>query len=405
MKKYPNLLGVSIITFGLSILSIFVLHFGFNIPPIDNSAAVLLSKSQIKTTTQKVFLLGGATNNTNSQLQFLNDIFSSTDGKNWKLISPQNNTTTTKWSPRQNFGYNTVFFQSKLWVIGGAKYSATTAGAIAQDIWSSTDGISWKQEGTLPFLSDEIHPVVFNNKIWVIAGANGALNNSIWSSSNGVQWVRQDTNTIVSGIQDAPWGSKYQFSFTTFKNKMWVLGGISATNSFTYTHDIWSSLDGITWVNEDTDSFVSGIQDAPWDQRQGHNALVFNDKLYILGGTNAGPGNNGYVPVNDIWSSTDGVHWNLVLAHAPWAAHNLNGSSFADVRYYHSSFVLNNNIFLIGGLMPSLSCTISGCTQPSNDVWSSPDGINWTQVTTTGDFIYPRYGFSTVVIPVSDLQI
>ena len=397
MKKYPKLINISIVSLAIIVLIIIILRVGFNIPPTDNSATTVLS--QVKDATQKVFLLGGV--NSVSPYYF-NDVFSSTDGKNWKLISPQNTNSTTKWLPRFNFGYNTVYFNNKIWVIGGVKSSATSAGVIAIDVWSSVDGANWTQEGTLPFVADEIHPVVFNKKIWIIGGANGGLNNSIWYSSNGIQWIHQDTNLTLPGIQDAPWGSKYQFTFTVFKNKMWVLGG--ATGSGLVTNDIWSSIDGLSWIHEDTDSLTSGIQDATWGIREGHTALVLNDKFYILGGANTGPNNNGYVNVDDVWSSIDGIHWTLVLAHAPWAAHQLSGSSFPDVRYYHSSFVLDNKIFLVAGQKPSLSCGTTGCTQPSNDIWSSTDGLNWIQVVTTGDPISPRYGLSTVVIPISSVQ-
>jgi hypothetical protein len=397
MQKNPNLLVVSIVTFGLSILSIFVLRFGFNVPILENSAATVLS--QVKPATQKVFLLGGINS---VSPYYMNDIFSSTDGKNWKLISSQNATTTTKWSPRDDFGYNTVYFNNKIWVIGGLKDPATVGGQIAQDVWSSVDGISWTQEGTLPFIADEIHPVVFNNAIWVIGGANGGLNNPIWYSSNGTQWIHQDTNLTLPGIQDSPWNSKYKFTFTVFKNKMWVLGGQNSISSLD-TNDIWSSVNGTSWVHEDTDSLTSGIQDASWNAREGHTALVFNDKLYILGGANSSSGSTS-VNVDDVWSSVDGIHWTLVLAHAPWAIQQLSGSSFPGVRLYHSSFVLGNKIFLVAGQKPSLSCSTTGCTQPSNDIWSSTDGLNWTQVITTGDPISVRYGHSTVVIPIPSLQ-
>lgn len=49
-------------------------------------------------------------------------------------------------------------------------------------------------------------------------------------------------------------------------------------------------------------------------------------------------------------------------------------------RYYHSCTVFNNKIWLIGGFAPAAGGAVT-------DVWSSPDGVNWTLVTNTAPWI------------------
>lgn len=378
MQKNPNLLAVSIMTFGLSILSIFVLRFGFNVPPLDNSAATVLS--QIKKTTQKVFLLGGFDS---TSPNFLNDVFSSTDGKNWKLISPQDYTTTTKWSPRLHFGSNTVYFNNKIWVIGGGMGSGS---GDEKEVWSSVDGVNWTLMTNNGPDSINHNVVVFNNKIFIL---NAELD-KVSYSSDGINW---------SVPYPAPWGYRAWASAVVFQNKIWVMGGM---DNGIFKNDIWSSSDGLNWTHIDTNLSLKGIQNAPWEARGQHTSLVFNNKIWVLGGCGS---NSGCPNITDIWSSPDGINWTLVLADAPWATHYVsNGTSFPDVIYDHSSFVLNGKMFIVHGESPSLSCGIQGCVSMYGYIWSSSDGINWTKVTPTGDLISPRIGLSTVVIPVSDLQ-
>jgi len=57
---------------------------------------------------------------------------------------------------------------------------------------------------------------------------------------------------------------------------------------------VWGDL-GLDW------SEVTGS--ANWSVRQGHSALAFNGKLWIIGGN--GSGENGVR--NDVWYSTDGA--------------------------------------------------------------------------------------------------
>ena len=78
--------------------------------------------------------------------------------------------------------------------------------------------------------------------------------------------------------------------------------------------------------------------------------------MWIIGGKN-GSGNG----LNDVWSSTDGTTWTEVTSTAAFSP-----------RRDHTSVVLNNKIWVIGGYDGSSFL---------NDVWSSPDGITWTRNT------------------------
>src|SRR5207247_2518077 len=68
----------------------------------------------------------------------------------------------------------------------------------------------------------------------------------------------------------------------------------------------------------------------------------------------------------DVWSSSDGVTWKLVTNNAQFIG-----------RAGHTSVVLNNKIWVVGGLHES---------QFLNDVWLSSDGANWQQAVSTTIF-------------------
>src|SRR5208337_1232019 len=80
--------------------------------------------------------------------------------------------------------------------------------------------------------------VVFNNKMWVIAGYNGGVPlNDIWSSSDGATWTQVTGTTIFP--------ARYQHTSILYNNQMWVIGG---TDNVNFYRDVWSSSDGATWT-------------------------------------------------------------------------------------------------------------------------------------------------------------
>jgi len=95
---------------------------------------------------------------------------------------------------------------------------------------------------------------------------------------------------------------------------------------------------------------------AQFGERGGHSSVVFNDKVWVIGGR---LGNGNTVDTNEVWNSDDGVNWNLVTASANFAP-----------RYSHQSLVFDNKIWVIGGIVG---------TESTKEVWNSEDGINWVQ--------------------------
>jgi hypothetical protein len=251
------------------------------------------------------------------------------------------------FSSRSN--HQIVTFKNRLWIIGGT-YSNGKPG---KDIWSSDDAINWK------LVSDSLKfeggsAVVFRDKLWLI-NAGGKTN---WNSPDGIHWQKVSSNLN--------W-SEYGTCTAVFKNKIWLTGGADVINAYqangelnpdrriVWKNEIWSSLDGVEWKKENTDSCFS--------IRSHHSMAVYDDRLWIFCGQ-SGPNKN------DIWNSTDGLNWKFI-SNAPFRA-----------RHVCETVVFENKLWVIGGfgfddsMFPILL----------DDVWNTSDGKNWKQVTPSSPF-------------------
>lgn len=187
--------------------------------------------------------------------------------------------------------------------------------------------------------------VVFNNKLWVIGGYD-----SMTSSASNEVWYSENNGATWSRQPQVNGGFSARTDHTTvvFNNKLWVIGGFSSNVD---TNDVWSSTDGSNWNKLPKTN--------PFPVRSGHTTLVFDNKLWVIGGRFTG------FFKNDVWNSTDGVNWTKVTDSAPFPE-----------RFDHSSVVFDGKLWVIGG----------SDGQTKNDVWFSSDGSSWAQATPSANF-------------------
>ena len=243
----------------------------------------------------------------------LNDVWSSSDGINWREEVANN--LPNSFPSRTD--HSVTVFKDKIWIIGGGGINS-----ILNDIWSSIDGINWVQEtDDATFSKRSGHTcVVFNNKIWIIAGSNqnGQLLDDVWSSSDGTNWILEADNT--------PFLSRFDHTSVVFNDKIWIIGGYSTDRS----NDVWSSVDGVNWIAQTVN--------AGFSKRRGHSSAVYKDKMWVIGGE----------LLNDIWSSSDGINWKKEIQNASFPG-----------RGNQATTLFDNKIWIAGGWMGSLL----------NDVW------------------------------------
>jgi hypothetical protein len=253
------------------------------------------------------------------------------------------------WQARDSQGE--VVYKDQLWILGGWFDSFVAA---PRDVWSSPDGKSWNlvtREAPWKH-SDLSMSLVFDDRMWFFGGwYNGRMpgheaGGEVWSSDDGAKWQQ--------ATPKAPWGPRLAAAAVVFKAKMWILGG---TDDYYFgdersmKNDVWSSADGKNWT------LVT--PSAPWPARAYHQAVVLNDRIYLLGGGNYVPK---YEARSDVWSSVDGAHWEQVTPEASWHP-----------RLWFSSVVYRDHMWVLGGWSNNPS-------QNWGDVWYSRDGKNWSEL-------------------------
>jgi len=157
-----------------------------------------------------------------------------------------------------------------------------------------------------------------------------------------------DPEEWAQATSSASWLTRRSHTSVVFDNKIWVMGGFRGT----MLNDVWYSSDGITWTQ--------ATSSAGWTARAGHTSVVFDNKMWVIGGG-----------TYDVWYSSDGVTWVQATSSAGWT-----------VRNGHASVVFDNKMWVIGG--------------GTNDVWYSSDGATWTEATSSAGWTGRQY-FPAVV--------
>tara|TARA_R110002033_G_scaffold49190_1_gene95701 strand:- start:519 stop:1649 length:1131 start_codon:yes stop_codon:yes gene_type:complete len=241
-----------------------------NIPAAPVTDAAGFSKRVFHTSVvfnNKTWVIAGSEASSN----YKNDVWSSPDGVLW---------TQTTLAPFSTRGFHTsVVFNDKIWVIGGRQVESNIS-IRKNDVWSSPDGVTWTEVTTsAAFSAREGHTsVVFNDKIWVIAGWSSGNNreNDVWSSSDGMTWTSVTT--------DAAFSKRGAHTSVVFDNKIWVIGG-----EFPFSDsadDVWSSADGLSWSQ--------AIAAADFFRRTSHTSVVSDDKIWLIAGFDG-------THKNDVW--------------------------------------------------------------------------------------------------------
>lgn len=203
------------------------------------------------------------------------------------------------------------------------------------------DGVNWTEATSSAAWSGRLdHTLLnFDNKMWIIGGYQHIPTNERFDE------VYNSTDGVTWNLvtANAAFGGRSNHTALVFDDKMWVIGGHNGTS---YLTDVYYSTDGITWTLA-TSNAAFGI-------RGNHSSVVFDNKMWVIAGYDGGFD-------NDVWYSSDGVTWIEATSNAAF-----NG------RQLHTSVVFDGRMWVIGGETPPNSL---------NDVWYSTDGITWTEAT------------------------
>jgi hypothetical protein len=266
------------------------------------------------------------------------DVWNSEDGKHWELIN-----SSAPWIHSDL--PSSVVFKNKMWMMGGWYNGRLEGHSAGNQVWSSKDGVNWKQAAESASWSPRTAAAVvqFKGKLWILGGTenyyfgdNNSLKNDVWFSSDGKSWK------LATG--NAGWPPRAYHQAAVLNGRIYIFGGGNYVPEYHALNDVWSSADGVEWRCE-----TSG---APWHSRLWFSSVVYRDRIWLMGGWS----NNPYKNWDDVWYTKDGKEWIQFKSDVCWKE-----------RHEHSAFVFRDKIWVAGGMNPPLT----------NDVWSLYLPKNW----------------------------
>jgi hypothetical protein len=193
-----------------------------------------------------------------------------------------------------------------------------------EGIWHSTDGTSWAK-ADLPSVQKDIYTtkyVQFNEAVYALGQNQGNYLKMTFGSTirRTTDFQKWETLAEKSNLPN-----RIFHALLVFNNKIWLLGGFDGK---AYYNDVWNSSDGVHWT-----PITKG---AAWSPRTIAAAVVYKNRLWIIGGSviDGDPVTNKNA-AHEVWSSADGASWTLVSDRMPGFAGN-------------SPIVFDNKLWLVG---------------------------------------------------------
>jgi dihydrofolate reductase len=147
-----------------------------------------------------------------------------------------------------------------------------------------------------------------------------------------------------------PFDKRTRHSSLVYNNKMWVMGGSSK-------NDVWASSDGSNWEK------IKRNDSNGFSKRNDHTSAFFLDKMWILGGLNIQ-----VLQLREVWVSSNGVDWgSLVLS-----------SNFPNINN-HATVVFDDKMWILGGFTNN---------SRTSEVMNTSDGDIWTSVLANSSSIF-----------------
>jgi len=193
-----------------------------------------------------------------------------------------------------------------LYYAGGRETVDITFLTHADDVWSSTDAVTWTPAGLLPFNLYNGVMLVLEDALWFIGGREDLTtwHSEVWRSTDGATWS-------VIGNLPAP---RAAHEGAIFQERIWIVGGYNAGTTFA---TVWSSADGVAWT--DHPPFPTSTY--------GGTLASFDGRLWYIGGYNDS------VSFDDVWSTSDGNTWTELTAVLPAPCHSSAFTRFEGSEY------------------------------------------------------------------------
>lgn len=265
-----------------------------------------------------LFLIGGfSVNEETGERNYNNDVWKSTDGENWTEVKstvdiPANST--TDWVARMHHkcvvanhgGQNYIYLVGGYTMVeeGEGRYAAT----YLNDVWRTTDGINWDKVNATDYGIRSLHAMTVDTDgtIYIQGGQHGVIfeaadssgNNPVrdydlvWKSTDGETW------TTITDEEIAATGffSRTGHEMIFYGDKIWTLPGqTNSVNHYSFTNPNHYG----TWTLDMNDNFAIDSRGVGIDARHNYAAIVWQDKIWVLGGNTNRNGQD-----NDVWTGS-----------------------------------------------------------------------------------------------------
>lgn len=236
------------------------------------------------------------------------------------------------WAPRHVFGC--VKKDGKVWVMGGDNLNSTF------NVWSSADGLNWTKHGddnpagvgSRMYMSCCVHKTGNREWLYVIGGLS---HKDVLRSADGVKWETVAANVPALASAAYPAGEGFASCAASFNGKLYLVCGGGDISGGPPRKSIFCSLDnGATWQQ---------LPDFPGDPRRYTDVLVWDGKLWVVGGYDDNSGRN----LDDVWYMTKKGTWHRVQTPPGYIGRHATG-----LAVYNNSLVItcgnyNNDCWVI----------------------------------------------------------
>jgi len=189
-------------------------------------------------------------------------------------------------------------------------------------------------------------PQGYNYPVFVWGNKMVAMNNGTWTSADGKTWTR-------SPLPESGLNSAYQ-KYVQFNGAIYALGSMTGNYEGFKIHTK-------TLRTRDLETWETLAESTNLPRRVFYGAVVYNDRMWMLGGF------DGKNYLNDVWNSSDGVHWEKVADKADWSPRTMG-----------VVVATTDGITILGGGVIDGEKEINPNSE--KEVWRSTDGKSWRRI-------------------------
>jgi hypothetical protein len=246
---------------------------------------------------------------------------------------------------------------------------------IGGDIDGIRDNVRWSTNGSVWLSSNVLtdnkaRPAALSSggTVFVIGGWTNTRNSG-WLDyfSGDNDWIQQATQ-----YDETDPVTRHGHEGWVLNGTMYIAGGEDSSDA-----NVAFSTDGLTWtILTAAADGVSGSSSAvslSFLERENYGAATHNGTMFLFGG-NASTGSAAVY--EDMWASTNGAVWRQIATSIPAGT----GANSQLVSH-------NGLLYLIGG-------SSSDIDEANDMVWSSSDGVSWTESPAMVDSLYAHSALS-----------